>query len=563
MVRKYFQIKDYVENRCYFVYLFQQSFSERELMNDKNFPFDLFIKNPLSAGDEVKTVQKPTATSDMCAASSSQFSEEELNIINQEILSHLQQTVPEAKFTTFFEKTFALNDIKNGQALFLVSTNLIKIMISNGYIENVKAALLHTLGEQYSVEISVSAVNTELSSNNNNILNSINKEKTTSFYEKNKVKPKFTLSPEPQEAEAITKRPISSVAYQNEDYSRSNPSKLIDPKKTFESFISGPSNNLAYASAYAIATNPGSVDDSKSLYIYSDPGLGKTHLLHAIANKVNAEKPELVLFFISATDFIHQFVKARLDNTINDFMKKYTQDVDILMIDDIHGLSNKEGTQDVFFQVFNSLYENKKQLVFTSDKTPKEIDGLPKRLKSRFQGGLVIDIQRPDFETKIAILKSYAQNKDVFIQDSIIELMASAQTESIRELEGFINRFSLISMTLNTPIDEATAVKFLDLENTKIKKITVETVTKLVAQHYKLIPADIRSAKRTKELATARHLSIYLTKKHTTLTLNEIGKYFGGRNHSTVLTSINKIETELKSNLAFFDEVANLERKLH
>lgn len=532
---------------------------------DKKNIFSNFFNGPLDAtpNEESTSIDKIDNNSNDLA-DSSEFSADELDLFNQSILDHLRDVVPPNKFRILFEKTFALHDIQNQKIFFLVGTEMLAKMISDSYKSHLSTAILNTLGENYEIQISVSKASIDISSSKNNILHTLNESKSTSFYEKTKIKsPKFTLTPESTEINAIQN---SSHTFSHEppkQTSTSNPSKLIDPNKNFANFISGSSNNLAFASAFSIAQNPGKVENSKSLYIYSDSGLGKTHLLHAIANKVNQEHPNLVVFFISATDFINQFVDSKIKNTVNEFMKKYTTVVDILMIDDIHGLSNKEGTQDVFFQIFNSLYENKKQLIFTSDKKPKDILGIPERLKTRLQWGLIVDIQRPDYETKISILKSYAAQKDIFIPDTIIELMASAQTESIRELEGFINLLSHVSGIEGIPIDENLAKKYLRLEQTKVKKITPESITKNVATQMKLNVADIKSTKRTKDLAIARHIAIYLTKKHTHITLKEIGQYFGGRNHSTILSSIAKIEDEIKINIALSEDIIQIEKRIH
>jgi len=534
-------------------------------MDEKNL-FSHFFEGSLPLGnDKEDEIKKETISNNSSELiSDSDFSEEELSLINQEVLDQLKNNVPPNKFRTFFEKTFALNDLRDGVAIFVASTNLLKRMILNSYKDQLICAISETLGEKYEVEINVSEVKTDTNSNKNNILHSLNQEKNSSFYEKTKIKqPKFTLSADSAEINAIKNSPATFARESNIPVKKSNPSRLIDTNKNFSNFISGSSNNLAFASAYAIAKNPGNVENSKSLYIYSDPGLGKTHLLHAIANKVNEEHPNLVVFFVSASDFIDQFIEARMQNSINDFMDKYTKVVDILMIDDIHGLGGKEGTQDIFFQIFNSLYDNKKQLIFTSDKKPKDIIGIPERLKSRLQWGLTVDIQRPDYETRITILNSYASQKNVFIPDNVTTLMASAQTESIRELEGFINLLSHVSSIEGIPIDLNLAKKYLKLEQTKVKKITAESITKAVASQMRLNIADIKSSKRTKDLATARHISMFLIKKHTQLTLKEIGGFFDGRNHSTVITSIDKIHEEIKINLVLSEEIMTIEKKIH
>ncbi len=337
----------------------------------------------------------------------------------------------------------------------------------------------------------------------------------------------------------------------------------IDKKKSFSSFVAGSSNNLAFASAQSIALQNNVSGNISSLYIYGDTGLGKTHLLHAIANKINEEDPTLVVIFLSAADFMNQFIEATMAGALSHFMTKYTKLVDVLLIDDIQGISGKEATQNIFFQIFESLHQNKKRVVFTSDKQPNEILGLPDRLKSRLKGGLVVDIIKPDFETKIMILKSYASQKDVFIPDSVIELMANAKTESIRELEGFINLLSYTSNLDGRVIDDSLAKKYLKLDSILDKVDTPESILKQVSIKMKLMTADIKSVKQTKDLSNARHIAIYLIRERCSdLTLKAIGEFFGGRTHSTVSTSIKKVERRLVNDAAFLVLVEEIEKKL-
>ncbi len=331
---------------------------------------------------------------------------------------------------------------------------------------------------------------------------------------------------------------------------------LIDPNKRFQNFIIGPSNNMACATAKAVAGNPGKNGKYPSLYIYSHSGLGKTHLLHAVANEIKELYPELVLCLITARDFMNEMVNAIQNNNINEFRKKYSEKIDVLMIDDIHELKDKHGTQNEFFHIFNELHNKGKQLIFTSDKAPKEIDGIAERIKTRLQWGLVIDIQRPDLETRLAILKKKAASLDLYLSDDVLGLIASSIKSSIRELEGSLIKLSAFSEVMKVEIDTQIVKDLLMLADGEgPKEITIDLVVKQLSNYFSTSIADLKSKSRNKEIARPRHIAMYLSRKLAGVTHQEIGRFFGGRDHSSVLHAINKVAEQLKTD-------TNLEREL-
>ncbi len=347
----------------------------------------------------------------------------------------------------------------------------------------------------------------------------------------------------------------------------SNPTtSIIDKTKTFDNFIVGPSNNLTFATIQSVAEAPGKKGKYPSLYIYSCSGLGKTHLLHALANEVANKSPAMRISLISAREFMKEMIDAIRKKDIGSFQDRFTKKTDILMVDDIHELKNKEGTQNEFFHIFNELHSKGKQLLFTSDKPPKEIDGIEDRIKSRLQWGLVLDIQRPDFETRMAILRKKAQELDLFLQEDVIDIIASSFKSSIRELEGSLIRLSAYEQVMNAEIDLELTKNLLGISNcntplniTDERVFTIELIAKVIAHHYKLPLADLRSRERGRQISFSRHIGMYLSRKFTDSTQREIGQFYGNRDHTSVLRAITKVEELIDKDSHFSEEVSRVE----
>ena len=354
---------------------------------------------------------------------------------------------------------------------------------------------------------------------------------------------------------------LSKVESQYLNHINPEPSAInIDPTKTFDNFIEGPSNNMAFAASVAISQNPGKSGKYPSLYIHSNSGLGKTHLLHAVANGLRESNPELAVFLITARDFLKEMITAIQNKELPEFQKKYSEKIDVLMIDDIHELKNKKGTQDEFFHIFNELYNKGRQLIFTSDKSPKEIDGIEERIKTRLQWGLVVDIQRPDLETRIAILKRKAYELDLYLPDDVLNLIASSIKSNIRELEGSLIKLSAFTDLMKVEIDSEMVRELLNLNNTEEKKaITLEIIAKLTSQYFKIPLADLKSKARSKEITYARHIAMYLSRKVVRSTQQEIGRFYGGRDHTSVIHGVKRISDQIKTDINMSKDVIEIE----
>jgi len=332
---------------------------------------------------------------------------------------------------------------------------------------------------------------------------------------------------------------------------------------TFDSFVVGPCNSLAHAAAYAISQNLGKVYNP--LFIYGGTGLGKTHLLHAIGNEVKKSNPNSVVYYETSDHFINDFINSIRFDRCNRFRQKY-QKLDLLLLDDIQFFSNKEQTQEIFFHIFNTLYEQKKQIVFSSDTFPQEITGLQSRLKSRLECGLVADMQIPDLETKIAILKKKAIVHSVPINDEIENFIASRVISNIRELEGALIRVGAFASLTNQKLTIELAKKVLINLKEKEQKDEKETVMlnkilKVLSKNYSIPVNDLKSHKRSKNIAVVRQIAFYLIKKLTFCSLKTIGEFIGGRDHSTVIHAINKVEKLIEADETFSKKIKQLEEE--
>jgi chromosomal replication initiator protein len=328
------------------------------------------------------------------------------------------------------------------------------------------------------------------------------------------------------------------------------------PRYTFDTFIVGPSNQFAHAACRAVAETPSR--SYNPLFIHGGVGLGKTHLMHAIGHYVVQHHPGLVLTYISSERFMNEMINAVRFDRILDFRSRY-RSVDVLLVDDIQFVSGKEGTQNEFFHTFNALHDAQKQIVISSDRPPHEIPALEERLRSRFEWGLIADIQSPDLETKAAILKKKAENEAVPLPDNVAMFMASRIKTNIRELEGSLIRLiayaSLTSKPLTIELAQEVLRNVLDHEE---RAITIEQIQKFVADYYHLKLHELKSRNNSKSVAMPRQVAMYLCKQLTHASLPEIGRSFGGKHHSTVIHSIKKVEESRKKSAEFDKQVSSL-----
>ena len=342
-----------------------------------------------------------------------------------------------------------------------------------------------------------------------------------------------------------------------EPKNNSDQSDEPDSAYTFKNFIVGSSNKFAYAASVSVAEHP-YANENNPLFIYGASGLGKTHLMKAIANEVSEKHPEYKIIFVTGEDFTNEFVNSLIKKTTLEFKDKY-RNVDMLFIDDIQLIARKEQTQEEFFHTFNALYNAHKQIVMTSDKLPNELQGLEKRLVTRFEGGLLADIQPPDTELRIAIFKSKAMAMNIDIPDEVLTYIAENTKSNVRQIEGVIKRLGAYSFINGVPITIDNAKNLLSgiITGPMPPEVIAENVIKRVSEFYNIPVNDIKSKRRTKEIAQARHVSIYVINHVTSLTLENIGKIFG-RDHSTVLSSITVVNSQIKQNASFEHEINNL-----
>ncbi len=317
----------------------------------------------------------------------------------------------------------------------------------------------------------------------------------------------------------------------------------LNSRYTFDQFVNGSGNQFAHAAAMAVATNPAITYNP--LFIYGGVGLGKSDLLHAIGHEVLAATPSTRICYCSAEKFTYEMVNSIKLSKMEEFRERY-RSIDVLLIDDIQFIAGRERTQVEFFHTFNSLYESHKQIVITSDKFPREMPNLEERLRSRFEWGLIADIQPPDLETKTAILKKKAELNRINLPDEVAHFLASSDTRNIRELEGMLIRLGAYSSLQHIPITLPMAKANLkDILVDKRKEITVELIQKNVAEHFGLKVADLKSDKRLKTFVQARQVAVWLCRDLTNASYPDIGNKFGGKDHSTVIHATKKIDRQL------------------
>jgi len=341
------------------------------------------------------------------------------------------------------------------------------------------------------------------------------------------------------EEEPIQQAPPAAAAKQSRlDFESSD--HQLNIRYTFDTFVVGKSNEFAHAAARAVAEQPSKAYNP--LFLYGGVGMGKTHLMHAIGHMIKKRNPAMRLSYVSAEKFTIEVINSlRFDRMITFRDRFHT--VDVLLVDDIQFIAGKERTQEEFFHTFNALYEQQKQIVISSDCLPKDINSIEERLRSRFEWGLIADIQPPDLETKIAILQKKAENDRFHLPDEVAEYIARAIKSNVRELEGALTRLMAYGSLTGTAISLPTAQQVLrNIIASQEKRVTIDLIQKRVSEHFNLREQDLKMRSNTRAIAFPRQVAMYIVKQLTTASLPEIGRQFGGKHHTTVLHSINKIE---------------------
>jgi chromosomal replication initiator protein len=356
---------------------------------------------------------------------------------------------------------------------------------------------------------------------------------------------------------------VSVSSQSNEVQDIHPPQTVFNPKYTFDHFVVGASNQFANAACLAVANLPGK--NYNPLFIYGGVGLGKTHLLHAIGNHIIQHRilPEVKkICYLSSEEFTNELINSLRYEKMEEFRNKFRK-MDILLIDDIQFIAGKERTQAEFFHTFNSLYEARRQIVVTSDKFPKDIPNFEERLRSRFEWGLIADIQPPDIETKVAILRKKAENEGIPLPNDVAFFLASQIDSNIRVLEGSLIRIGAFSSLTETPIDIQMAKEVLkNIIKTKEELISIEAIQKVVANFFNIRISDFKVKRKNKAYVHPRQIAIYLCRKLTDSSLIDIGEKFGGKDHSTILHSIKKVEEKISNEVSFKELVENLQSRI-
>lgn len=348
------------------------------------------------------------------------------------------------------------------------------------------------------------------------------------------------------------------------DYSASAHANL-NPRYTFDTFVVGNNNKMAHAASLAVAESPAEIYNP--LFIYGGVGLGKTHLMHSIAHFILKNNPSAKVLYVTSEKFTNELIDAirnKNNITTTEFRAKY-RNIDVLLIDDIQFISNKESTQEEIFHTFNTLYEAKKQIILSSDRPPKEIETLEERLRSRFEWGLTVDIGSPDYETRMAILRKKEEMEGYNIDNEVIKYIATNIVSNIRELEGALTKVVAMSRLTEQEITLELAEEALKdhISPNRVREITPELIIEIVSEHFNIQPTDLVSEKRTKSISYPRQIAMYLIRDMTTTPLQQIGKYLGNRDHSTIIHGCDKIADELTRNEGLRNTIDILKKKIN
>jgi chromosomal replication initiator protein len=343
------------------------------------------------------------------------------------------------------------------------------------------------------------------------------------------------------EAEA-TRGPMNQAMATVENSDAESAAGSLNPKFTFDTFVVGACNQFAHAAARSVATNPSR--SYNPLFLYGGVGMGKTHLMHAIGRELMDKHGSMRIIYTSSERFMNEMIACIRTERMQQFHQRY-READVLLVDDIQILGTKERTQEEFFHTFNELHDHQKQIVISSDSPPNEIPGLVERLRSRFAWGLIADIQAPDLETKMAILDKKAEAEHIQLPDDVRSFMASKTKSNVRELEGALIKLMAYSSLTGTPINLHMAHQVLKhLVHVQDRRVTMDSIQKAVAEHFQLKPSQLKEKSNTKKIVYPRQVAMYLVKELTSASLPEIGRAFGGKHHTTVIHSVNKIEKD-------------------
>ncbi|OGP18873.1 MAG: chromosomal replication initiation protein DnaA [Deltaproteobacteria bacterium GWA2_57_13] len=377
---------------------------------------------------------------------------------------------------------------------------------------------------------------------------------TLAFVSRQTVKVTLSVNQELQPQPEVEKR---------EDKERARPKRFnnLMPKYNFENFVVGASNQFAHAASLAVANQPG--EHYNPLFIYGGVGLGKTHLINAIGNRIMQRRPALKILYITSEAFMNELIGSLRRDKMDEFKSRF-RTMDALILDDVQFLAGKERTQEEFFHTFNSLYESHKQIVITSDKFPKEIPDLEDRLRNRFEWGLIADIQPPDMETRVAILEKKAEAEGIHLPHEVAIFLASHIYSNVRELEGSLTRLGAFASLTKAPITVDLAKEALhNILGQNQREVTIESIQKTTSDYFSIKIGDLKAKRRTRNVVLPRQVAMYLCRKHTSTSFPAIGERFGGRDHSTVIHASKSIEKRIKEDPTMQATIEKLEKTLN
>jgi chromosomal replication initiator protein len=368
-------------------------------------------------------------------------------------------------------------------------------------------------------------------------------------------------APETVEApEAAQTMPAPGIIRDAESDALDEWSANLDPRLTFENFVVGKSNELAQAAAFRVAESD--QVPFNPLFLYGGVGLGKTHLMHAIAHQIRKKKPEKRVIYLSAEKFMYQFIRALRSKNTMAFKERF-RTVDVLMVDDVQFIIGKDSTQEEFFHTFNALFDQNRQVVLSADKSPSDLQGLEERMRTRFGWGLVADIHPTTYELRLGILQTKAEQSQMQVPQKVLEFLAHRISSNVRELEGALTRIVVHASLIHQPITLETTQELLkDLLRANDRRVTIEEIQRRVAEHFNIKQADMQSPRRARQVARPRQVAMYLAKQLTTRSLPEIGRKFGGRDHTTVMHAVKKVEELCAADSTFLEDVELLKRML-
>lgn len=457
----------------------------------------------------------------------------------QAALGEIELSISKANFSTWFKNTTILSN-ENGKIVIGVPNGFAKEWLENKYNTYIFKAIRNFQEDVREISCVIYAPDST--------------PKNDSAKKEFQQQLRQSEAPAPSvQSEGVRSYPDMPVRSQENN---------INPRYTFENFIIGENNELARAACYAVSQNLGKIYNP--LFIYGGVGLGKTHLLQSIGNEVLRNDPSRQIKYITSERFASELIDSIRNQTVSNFKNEY-QAIDLLIIDDVQFLAGKEKTQNEFFHIFNALYQINKQIVISSDRPPKAIATLEERLRSRFEGGMIADVGKPDLETRIAILKTKSTERNFYLDDETIKFIAEHIKNNIRELEGALNRI-IAACEFNKKLPTLTFVQQALSEiisSGKKKGVQLQDIVESVAQYYGVNAKDLISKGRKKEVAFARQIAIYLVRTELELSYPTIGSQFGGRDHTTALHAYEKINREIESNEKIKEDVATLREQIH